>query len=47
MGLEFEKRSDKLDIIKELMYKVKEDHTYISRIESMKYFINNFTKFNI
>ena len=26
MGLEFEKRSDKLDIIKELMYKVKEDH---------------------
>ena len=47
MGLEFEERSDKLDIIKELMYKVKDEHTYISRIESMKYFINKFTKFTI
>jgi hypothetical protein len=47
MGIEFEKKNNKLEIIKRLMYKVKEDHTYISRIESMKYFINNFTKFSI
>ena len=47
LGVEFENRSDKLDIVKELMYKVKDEHTYISRIESMKYFINNFTKFSI
>lgn len=47
MGLEFEKKNNKLEIIKQLMYKVKEDHTYINRIDSIKYFINNFTKFSI
>jgi len=46
-GIEFEKNPDKLNIIKELMYKVKNEHTYVNRIESMKYFINNFTKFKI
>lgn len=46
-GFEFEKRPDKLIIIKDLMEYVRDNHTYIQRIESMKIFITKYTNFKI
>lgn len=46
-GLEFEKRDDKLIIIKELMEIVRDNHTYISRVKSLCNYVNKFTSFEI
>lgn len=47
IGFEFEKNPNKLTIIKDLMEYVRDNHTYIQRIESMKIFINKYTNFKI
>tara|TARA_B110000285_G_scaffold36160_1_gene39038 strand:+ start:3129 stop:4088 length:960 start_codon:yes stop_codon:yes gene_type:complete len=47
IGFEFEKRTDKLLIIKDLMEYVRDNHTYIQRLESIKIFINKYTNFKI
>jgi len=41
-GLEFEKRDDKLDIIRELMIEVRDNHTYINRINFILDFLKEF-----
>ncbi|MEZ7820819.1 MAG: hypothetical protein QMB51_00765, partial [Patescibacteria group bacterium] len=46
-GFEFEKKPNKLIIIKDLMEYVRDNHTYIQRIESMKMFINKYTHYKI
>ena len=47
MGIEFENKNNKLEIIKELMEVVRDNHTYIQRIDAMKQFINTTTNFII
>jgi hypothetical protein len=48
-GFKFQKNitDEKIKIIKELMEDVRDNHTYINRIETMKIFINKNTSFNI
>lgn len=48
-GIEFENIGidNIINRVTELMYFVKENHTYINRVKSLCYFINNFTNFNI
>ena len=40
-------QNPKILVIKELMEYVKNNHTYIHRIDALKIFINNHTNFNI
>jgi hypothetical protein len=46
-AIEFEKREDKLEIIKSLMNYVKDNHTYVNRVETFINFINKHTLFKI
>lgn len=46
-GFAFEKNPNKLTVVKDLMEYVRDNHTYIQRIESMKIFINKYTNFKI
>lgn len=46
-AIEFEKREDKLEVIKSLMIYVKENHTYLNRANILIEFINKHTLFNI
>ena len=41
-GLEFEKREDKNNIVEELMNEVKEKHTYLNRIEYIKWYMKEY-----
>ena len=41
-GLEFEKREDKNKIIEDLMSEVKEKHTYLNRIEYIKWYMEKY-----
>ena len=47
MGIAFESYENKLTIIKELMEYVRDNHTYIQRVNTMKEFINKHTEFNL
>ena len=44
-GIEFENSSRKNELVKELMEYVRDNHTYIQRINAMKQFVNNNTDF--
>lgn len=46
-GLEFEKREDKFEILKELMIEVRDNHTYLQRIEFMKWYLEKFLNVNL
>jgi len=46
-GIEFENLSNKYEIIVNLMDNVKNNHTYISRIDTIKKYINQYTTFQI
>lgn len=46
-GFAFEKNPNKLTVVKDLMEYVRDNHTYIQRIESMTIFINKYTNFKI
>jgi len=41
-GLEFKNRNDEYDIIKELMIEVRDNHTYINRINFILDFLKKF-----
>ena len=46
-GIEFEQRSDKYEKIKELMEEVRDNHTYINRIEFILEFLNKFKNVSV
>jgi len=46
-GLEFEKRVDKNETILELMKIVRDNHTYINRVNTIMKYVNQYTKFSI
>ena len=41
-SLEFEKRGDKYDVIKDLMKEVRDKHTYLNRIDYIKWYLNEY-----
>jgi len=47
LGIEFEDNANKLNVIKELMELVRDNHTYKNRVNSIIKFVNNFTKFKV
>ena len=46
-GLEFERRKDKIDIIKDLMIEVRDNHTYINRINFILDFLKEFKNIEV
>ena len=47
MGLQFEQRVDKNTIVKTLMEYVRDNHTYLNRIHTIKQFLDEYTSFSL
>jgi hypothetical protein len=47
MGVHFEQRADKNSIIQPLMEFVRDNHTYLNRIHTIKQFLNDYTSFRL
>lgn len=47
MGLQFEQRVDKNTIVKPLMEYVRDNHTYLNRIHTIKQFLDEYTSFSL
>jgi hypothetical protein len=47
MGVNFEQHNDKNSIVQSLMEFVKDNHTYLNRIHTIKQFLNDYTSFRL
>ena len=47
MGVNFNQQSDKNSIIQSLMEYVRDNHTYVNRIHTIKQFLNDYTSFTL
>ena len=47
LGLEFEKKENKLDIVKKLMKDVRDNHTYLNRIEFLQWYLKEFMNYEL
>ena len=47
MGVLFEKRDDKNSIVQSVMEFVRDNHTYLNRIHTIKQFLNDYTSFRL
>ena len=46
-GIQFEKQKNKNEIVKELMETVRDNHTYLNRVNTIGLFIKNYTSFSL